>query len=501
MGGDGDNPNKMKKFYDSLIQQGTKWFDKSKKAISKLDLKKTFSKFNIKSVAGDKRFNIKVVNKKRFMINMAALSVIIVGITYFVFANNAFSVVINGVEVAKVKHKETAEEVITALKQSYEKENDVEVAFSSQISYEKVNASKKELLEGKALEEKLKGHLDYQVKCAVIYADDKPIATLKTKEEVDKVLSGVEQYYTKGVDLSKIKEKGFSEKVEVKEEFMDVSTVMNVEEAQNYIINGTTEVRIHKVEAGESFWSISRKYGISLEDLQRANPTANPEKIKIGQELNLVVPKSLINVKTVEEVTYTDKIPYEQKLEYSSSMYKDQTQVRVKGEYGEKEVKAEVVKINGIESERIILSENVTKEPKTQILVKGTKEPPPKKGTGTFITPTRGTVTSRFGYRWGRNHNGLDIAAPVGTAVKAADGGEVIFASTSGNYGKLIKIDHGGGFVTYYGHLSKISVKVGDKVYKGQTIGAVGTTGRTTGPHLHFEIRKNGNPVNPSKYL
>ena len=95
------------------------------------------------------------------------------------------------------------------------------------------------------------------------------------------------------------------------------------------------------------------------------------------------------------------------------------------------------------------------KEPKAQILVKGTKEPPPKKGTGTFSSPARGTITSRYGYRWGRQHNGIDIAAPIGTPVKAADGGEVIFAGTSGSYGKLIKIDHGAGFVTYYGHLSK----------------------------------------------
>jgi len=491
MGGDGDN----------LIKQASKWFAKFKEAISKIDVKKTLSKFNIKSITGNKKFNVKVINKKRFMITGGALAVLLIAITYFTFANDAFAVIINGVEIAKVKDKKLVEDTLMALKQSYEEENAAEVAFTDQISYQKVNASKKELLDGKALEKELKKHLDYQVACAVIYADDKPIVTLRTKEEAEKVLSSVEQYFTKITDDSQIKEKTFNEKVEIKEEFADIFTAMEVEDAQHYIINGTSEVRIHKVEAGESFWSISRKYDISLEDLQKANPTANPEKIKIGQELNLIVPKSLINVKTIEEITYTDKIPYEQKLELSSSLYKDQTQVKVKGQYGEKEVKAEVVKINGIESERIILAEKVIKEPKTQILVKGTKEPPPKKGTGTFSTPTRGTITSRFGYRWGRNHDGLDIAAPVGTAVKAADGGEVIFAGTSGGYGKLIKIDHGAGFVTYYGHLSKINVKVGEKVYKGQVIGAVGNTGNSTGPHLHFEIRKNGNPVNPSNYL
>lgn len=493
MGGDKESFHNLKQKAKNLGQQASKWFSKSKENILK---------FNIKPAAGSKKkAAIKVVNSKRFMATTGALIVILIAITYSIFANNAFGVMVNGVEIAKVKDKKIAEAALLALKQSFEKDNNAAVAFNNEISYEKIKASKKELIEGNTLEAELKKHISYGVKCAVIYADDKPIVTMKTKDEADRVLSDLQEYFLQGMDRSGVKETSFFEKVEVKEEFADTSNVMVREDAKNYIIKGTSEVRIHKVESGESFWSISRKYDISVENLQKANPTANPEKIKIGQELNLIVPKSLIRVKTVEDVTYIDKIPYEQKLEMSSSLYKDQTQVRVKGQYGEKEVKAEIIKVNGLETERVIISEKIIKEPKDQILVKGTKNPPPKKGTGTFSTPTRGTLTSRYGMRWGRMHDGIDIAAPIGTSVKAADGGEVIFAGTSGAYGKLIKIDHGGGYVTYYGHLSKISVKVGAKVYKGQTIGAVGNTGRSTGPHLHFEIRKNGNPINPSKYL
>ncbi|MDF2841395.1 MAG: hypothetical protein K0Q99_2167, partial [Clostridia bacterium] len=175
--------------------------------------------------------------------------------------------------------------------------------------------------------------------------------------------------------------------------------------------------------------------------------------------------------------------------------------VKVKGAYGEREVVAEIVKINGIEDSRNVLTEKVIKEPKTQILIKGTKELPPKKGTGTFKMPTRGYLSSRFGSRWGSVHEGIDLAAPIGTAVNAADGGVVTWVGTRGAYGKLIMVDHGAGYVTYYGHLSKYSVSKGDKVYKGQKIGAVGNTGRSTGPHLHFEIRKNGKPVNPLNYV
>lgn len=85
--------------------------------------------------------------------------------------------------------------------------------------------------------------------------------------------------------------------------------------------------------------------------------------------------------------------------------------------------------------------------------------------------------------------------------IKASDGGKVTFAGEKGTYGKLIIIEHGNGYTTYYGHASSINVVVGDKVSKGQTIGKVGTTGRVTGPNLHFEVRKNGVPLDPQKFL
>ena len=115
--------------------------------------------------------------------------------------------------------------------------------------------------------------------------------------------------------------------------------------------------------------------------------------------------------------------------------------------------------------------------------------------------PTRGRLTSRFGLRWGRLHKGIDIAARIGAPVYAADGGKVVFSGTQGAYGRIIVIDHGGGTQTAYAHNSKLLVSRGQRVHKGQKIAEVGNTGRSTGPHLHFEVRKNGSPVNPLKYV
>jgi murein DD-endopeptidase MepM/ murein hydrolase activator NlpD len=124
---------------------------------------------------------------------------------------------------------------------------------------------------------------------------------------------------------------------------------------------------------------------------------------------------------------------------------------------------------------------------------------------GAFVWPLRGAVTSRFGFR--RHpifrahlfHQGVDIAAAHGTPVRAAGDGTVLFAGWYGGYGKLIVLDHGDGLSTLYGHLSTILVAPGAQVARGQIIGRVGSTGYSTGPHLHFEIRRNGQPVDPQR--
>src|SRR6185436_17696139 len=118
-----------------------------------------------------------------------------------------------------------------------------------------------------------------------------------------------------------------------------------------------------------------------------------------------------------------------------------------------------------------------------------------------FIWPVNGTLTSGFGWRWGRMHEGIDIAAPTGTPISAAASGTVIYAGWMGGYGNLVVIDHGNGLATAYGHQSSIAVGSGTYVSQGQTIGYVGSTGHSTGPHVHFEVRVNGSPVDPLGYL
>jgi murein DD-endopeptidase MepM/ murein hydrolase activator NlpD len=125
----------------------------------------------------------------------------------------------------------------------------------------------------------------------------------------------------------------------------------------------------------------------------------------------------------------------------------------------------------------------------------------------TFRFPADGPISSPFGQRMHpifhevRTHTGIDIGAGYGSAVRAAAAGTVVVAGSVSGYGTAIVIDHGGGLGTLYGHLSRLGVHVGSRVAAGQTIGAVGNTGNSTGPHLHFEVRVNGTPVDPMRYL
>jgi murein DD-endopeptidase MepM/ murein hydrolase activator NlpD len=121
-------------------------------------------------------------------------------------------------------------------------------------------------------------------------------------------------------------------------------------------------------------------------------------------------------------------------------------------------------------------------------------------GSG-LIWPADGPITSGFGMRWGAMHSGIDIGAGYGADIRAAEAGTVIMADYNGGYGNCVVVDHGGGFSTLYGHMSNIEVSYGETVKQGELLGEVGSTGNSTGPHLHFETRVDGEAQNPMRYL
>lgn len=207
-----------------------------------------------------------------------------------------------------------------------------------------------------------------------------------------------------------------------------------------------------------------------------------------------------VHVKTTVSTIYYSTKDYTTIEQNDDSMTVGSRKTVQDGEVGEYAVSAVIEYINGVQTSKSILSEAILKEPVDEIVNIGTKELPAS-GSGTFIMPASGKITSQYGGRWGRMHNGIDIGAQIGTPINASDNGVVIFAGNQGSYGNLVKIDHRNGYVTYYAHCSELLVAEGETVTQGQLIARVGNTGNSTGPHCHFEIQLNGIAQNPLSYI
>lgn len=252
------------------------------------------------------------------------------------------------------------------------------------------------------------------------------------------------------------------------------------------------EVITYVVQPGDTVLEIASKFGLSAETVTWANGDLekNPDLLRPAQELVILpingVYHTVVKGDTLLKMAKTYKVDLEDIIacEYND-LDPDDPQIAP--------------------GQKLIVPDGVKPYiPRTVTAYKGPIPTDAKQGTGIFAWPTSGRITDRFGVRTynGRWHTGLDISGYNGAPVYAADSGFVTYAGwTDGGYGKLVAVDHGNGFVTYYAHLSVSYVSAGQSVGKGTLIATMGTTGNSTGPHLHFEVRSKGVQKNPEMYL
>ncbi len=265
------------------------------------------------------------------------------------------------------------------------------------------------------------------------------------------------------------------------------------EELENYISARLSQYNVEKYENTPSFME-----AVAVHDVYCK--TASYDSAE-----NITQLMSTLNVKTTVKVTEDIEINFTTVTQHSAEKLLGYKQVVKSGEKGINHIVEEVVYLNGEEISRVNLGQEVVKEPVNRVVVVGTAYTDKTETSGMIFPLPKNkyyTFTSYFGTRWGRLHKGVDIAANKGTSIFAVKAGTVISAGwNSGGYGYLVKINHGNGIVTAYAHCSELYVKVGQEVKQGQTIAAVGSTGNSTGPHLHFEVIKNGSYVNPIEYV
>ena len=282
----------------------------------------------------------------------------------------------------------------------------------------------------------------------------------------------------------------------------DPMEILTVEEATKLLNKGILEEKKYTVQSGDVLSTIANNNGMTTAELIEINEGFTEETVlQLGEELNVTVTKPFVELEVHYESKKKEKIAYEKVTKKDETLYKGDNKVIQKGSNGEKIVTELIRKKNGQVIGQSIEDEQILVEPKDEVTEVGTKVMA-SRGTGSFVWPASGGyISSPMGTRWGRMHRGIDIARPSSLSIFAADSGVVVATGNDGSYGNKIVIDHKNGYRTLYAHLSSINVSVGQTVPSGTTIGVMGSTGRSTGVHLHFEVTKDGTLLDPMSVL
>lgn len=336
-----------------------------------------------------------------------------------------------------------------------------------------------------------------------LYVDGELVAATEKKETIETILDDLKAPYQDKAKDGRIE---FVESVEIRNGLYSPSEMKSEQELRQ-LFSGSTNPRYYTIQEGDWLEDIVEKTGVSEKMLYHLNPDLDDRRIIPGKRLIISEPDVYLGVKVVRTVSYTEDISYTTKRFPSSDLYLNQTKVKKAGEKGKRAIVAEITEIDGVQTSKKIISSKVTKKPVTRELYVGTKNYPTSfsslAGTGAFIHPLggRGYISSYWGD--GRGHKGMDLtmSRALGKPIYASAGGTVIYSGYDGAYGYVIRIRHSGGYTTTYSHNSANLVHVGQSVVQGQQIARIGSSGRSTGPHLHFEIRVNGSAVNPYRYI
>lgn len=414
----------------------------------------------------------------------------------------AYQVKIEDDVIVTINSEMALEEALKEIKEIKSEKYNTEVEIVDNFEIERVEADGTEVQSVAQLKNKIVEEVELLASAYSMIVDGKEVAYFISKEEAEKAISTIVDKVLSNYNSEEVVDHYLDRDVIIEEVKVSPEEILSLEKSIASIEAGGDEVVEHLMEPGENFWTIAQDYGVAMEEIEQANPDMDPRNVRDGELVKINTVEPYFNVAVVREVELVEELPFETSYDVDSSMYNDEERVSQEGENGEVRKEIRLVEILGEEKEREVLSEEPIKEPVERIIVKGSKERPSGVGTGNFRRPTSGRLSSGFGPRWGSMHNGIDIAAPTGTPIIASDNGTVteVTYEPSG-YGKKVVINHGNGYRTLYAHASEIHVSVGQVVSAGDTIASVGNTGRSTGPHLHFEVIRNGVPVNPQNYI
>lgn len=298
-----------------------------------------------------------------------------------------------------------------------------------------------------------------------------------------------------------------------------LSTIRGGEDMAALLDSEKEGARYYTVQAGDSPSRIASNQGVALSQLLQWNGLSETDSIHVGDQLLVGTAVKRLQVRTVSQATAEEDVAYTTVTEKDDTAYEGTRKVTVKGQNGSRLVTRQTVCVDGQVVSVTEISSVTTKEPVQEVVKIGTKKRSTSSAYTNGVTITEGDGVSTGSMLWPvpavhnvyqkfhSGHAGIDVSGGkvtmLNTPIVAADGGRVIAVNTNPNvgYGIYVMIDHGNGIVTMYAHLKSVSVVNGQSVTRGQEIGRGGSTGWSTGPHLHFEVRVNGRCVDPLKYV
>lgn len=436
--------------------------------------------------------------KKLFFGTALTAAAVLVGVLVYNYAFGC-EIILNGKELGVVDNAgvfySQLDNVDKNLKTWYSRDT---LYFEQSLSIRNVFIKDRSKLVSKdECEEKIYG-CELQLFCTggVVLIDGQEAVKLSSVDEAQEAIDEAVNYFlygsTDGSETIELKEYSMNQQLTAEERIIALGSEESIPDAVAILTNTADDTvkenaRATAAEAAGTFETLtSKEYG--AHGLKSALAFRS-ENFSAAADTNA----PLLSISTVKEVKYKADIPYTVTYTEDPNAYRGVETELSAGVNGVKEVHSVISYVNGQKVGEEILSETVISEPVAQVIGQGTMSIPAAYSTGTFIMPATGMISA---FDKPGSHAGgyaVDIAASTGSPVYASDSGVVSMAGwTSGGYGNCILIDHAGGFQTRYAHLNSISVSVGQTVSQGEYIAGIGSTGYSTGPHLHFEIIYNG---------
>lgn len=342
---------------------------------------------------------------------------------------------------------------------------------------------------------------DSIVEATGLYVDGAFVGAMSSRDEMDEVLDLLQESYGAG-ENTKTQRVEFVQELEKTDGLYPVSTVKGSGDMRDLLTAQSVVKRTYTIQPGDTLSAVALMHDLTVSDLRQMNPQyKDSDMLMAGEDLTVQNPQTLLQVKVVKTVTYTETVDYKTKTVYRDDKDTDFTRITTYGREGQQKVVAEDTYIDGVKTSRKVIKKTVTRQPVTKVVEQGTRKIAP----GNLRWPV--PICHNYSRGYYRGHYALDICngpVPVyGHDIVAADSGTVLYAGYgwNGGFGNMVKISHGNGLVTLYAHMSSVKVSTGQTVSRGQVIGAVGNSGASNGPHLHFEVIKNGVRVNPLNYV